>query len=96
MSLETGIPAAFIRKEAKKYGTCQAIEGQDVKGKKVTFIEDVITTGGAVADAYTMATEAGADVQTVICAIWRGEGNPNIQRAQQLEVRPVFVRADLE
>lgn len=34
ISLETGLPTAFVRKEAKKYGTCRAIEGQDVSGKR--------------------------------------------------------------
>ena len=34
LSLETGLPAAFIRKEAKSYDTCQAIEGKNVAGKK--------------------------------------------------------------
>lgn len=34
LSLHTGLPAAFVRKEAKSYGTCRAIEGQDVAGKK--------------------------------------------------------------
>jgi orotate phosphoribosyltransferase len=51
ISLETGIPAAFVRKNAKGYGTCLAVEGGEVRGKRVALIEDVITTGGAVADA---------------------------------------------
>lgn len=51
MSLESGLPVAFVRKEAKTYGTCQAIEGRVVDGKRVCFIENVITTGGAVAKA---------------------------------------------
>lgn len=96
LALETGLPAAFIRKEAKTYGTCRAIEGQDVAGQKVTFIEDVITTGGAVADALTMARAEGADVLAVICAIWRGNGDPHITNAPDLPVLPVFTRADLE
>ena len=96
ISLETGLPAAFVRKEAKEYGTCRAIEGQDVDGKKVTFIEDVITTGGAVSDAYQLATDEGADVQAVICAIWRGEGDPRIMKTPGLTVLPVFTREDLE
>ena len=96
LSLETGLPAAFIRKEAKTYGTCRAIEGQDVAGKNVTFIEDVITTGGAVADAYALAQQEGANVLAVICAIWRGEGAPRIIKAPDLTVYPVFTREDLE
>ena len=96
LSLETGLPAAFVRKEAKTYGTCRAIEGQDVDGKRVTFIEDVITTGGAVSDAYQLATQEGANVLTVICAIWRGEGAPHIKNTPDLSVAPVFTREDLE
>jgi len=96
ISLETGLPAAFIRKEAKTYGTCRAIEGQDVAGKKITFIEDVITTGGAVADAYQLASDEKANVLAVVCAIWRGEGDPHIKNAPYLPVSPAFTRADLE
>lgn len=96
ISLETGLPAAFVRKEAKTYGTCQAIEGQNVSGKKVTFIEDVITTGGAVSDALKLATDEGAHVLAVVCAIWRGEGAPHIKNAMTLPVLPVFTREDLE
>jgi orotate phosphoribosyltransferase len=96
ISLETGLPAAFVRKKAKTYGTCRAIEGQDIAGKKVTFIEDIITTGGAVADAHQLAVQEGADVLAVVCAIWRGEGEPRIQRVPALPVHPVFIRADLE
>ncbi len=95
LSLETGLPAAFVRKEAKTYGTCRAIEGQDVAGKRVTFIEDVITTGGAVADAHALASAEGAEVLAVICAIWRGTGAPGIAGVPGLPVVPVFTRSDL-
>lgn len=95
ISLETGLPAAFVRKEAKTYGTCQAIEGQDVDGKKVTFIEDVITSGGAVSDAFRLTAAARADVLGVVCAIWRGEGAPQIAKQPSLPVFPVFTQADL-
>src|SRR5690349_11458711 len=44
LSLQTGIPALFVRKKAKDYGTCQFAEGRDFKGKKVCIIEDVVTT----------------------------------------------------
>jgi len=96
LSLETGLPAAFVRKEPKSYGTCRAIEGQDLAGRKVVFVEDVISTGGAVADALQLATQEGADVRAVICAIWRGEGAPAIHAAPNLPVYPVFTRSDLE
>jgi len=93
---DTEIIAGLEMGEAKTYGTCRALEGQDVAGKKVTFIEDVITTGGAVADAYDLTTGEGAQVLAVVCAIWRGEGDPKIAKAPDLKVVPAFTRADLE
>ena len=55
LSAETGLPALFVRKEAKEYGTCKLAEGPDVAGRRVTLVEDVITTGGAVRDATRRA-----------------------------------------
>ena len=48
MSLECGIATVFVRKKAKAYGTCQAVEGGEIRGRKVVIVKDVITTGGAV------------------------------------------------
>ncbi len=96
ISLETGLPAVFVRKKAKTYGTCRAIEGGDISQKRVTFIEDIITTGGAVADAYGLATQENAIILAVVCAIWRGNGKPAIERVPTLRVLPALTRADLE
>lgn len=72
MSLASGKPAAFVRKEAKTYGTCLAVEGGDLTGKRVVIVEDVISTGGAVRDAKARLDEAGAVTVAVVCAVWRG------------------------
>ena len=96
MSLESGLPVVFVRKKAKEYGTCQAVEGTDIKGRKVAIVEDVITTGGAVADAVPLIGAAGGEVLAVVCAIWRGEGEPHIAGAPQLAVFPALTRKDLQ
>jgi orotate phosphoribosyltransferase len=44
----TGIPTAFVRKQAKPYGTMRVSEGAEVDGARVVVIEDVITSGGQV------------------------------------------------
>jgi len=74
LSLQTGIPAVFVRKEAKTYGTCQFAEGLEIKGKKLCVIEDVITTGGQVVLSTQDLRGLGAVVQNVICVIHRGTG----------------------
>jgi orotate phosphoribosyltransferase len=78
MSLASGLPAVFVRKEAKEYGTCKAVEGADIEGRSVALVEDVITTGGAVADAARLVEAAGGVVVAVVCAIWRGVGTARI------------------
>jgi orotate phosphoribosyltransferase len=95
MSLRSGLPAAFVRKQAKTYGTCRAVEGAQVGGRRVVIIEDVITTGGAVADAVALLRAEGAQVTTVVCAIWRGAGEPRIAAAPDLQVKPALTDADL-
>src|SRR4051794_27186278 len=54
MSQLTGLPTVFMRKQAKKYGTCKAAEGPKVDGLRVVLVEDVVTTGGALLDACPM------------------------------------------
>ena len=75
LSLESGIPCVFVRKEAKAYGTCQLAEGLDINGKKVCVIEDVITTGGQVIISTKDLRERGAIINNILCVLLRGEPN---------------------
>jgi orotate phosphoribosyltransferase len=92
----TGLPALFVRKKAKEYGTCKLAEGPDVAGRRITIIEDVVTTGGAVRDATRELRAAGAVVETVVCAIDRSPAGENPLADVELEVRPVLTRAQLD
>lgn len=96
VSARTMLPALFVRKLAKEYGTCKLAEGPEVSGRRVTLIEDVITTGGAVRDAVRELRAAGAIVEVVVCAIDRSPAGENPLADVDLEVRPVLTRADLD
>ena len=96
VSSMTGHHTLFVRKEAKTYGTCKLAEGPDVAGRRVTLIEDVITTGGAVRDATNALREAGAVVEVVVCAIDRSPEGQNPLADVGLEVRPVLTKAMLD
>lgn len=74
LSHHTGIPAAFIRKQAKEHGTCKYAEGADLNNKRIVLIEDVVSSGGAIADATRMLREDGVEVETAICVIDRETG----------------------
>jgi orotate phosphoribosyltransferase len=92
----SGHRTLFVRKQAKEYGTCKLAEGPDVAGRRVTLVEDVITTGGAVRDATNALRAAGAVVDVVVCAIDRSPAGENPLADVGLEVRPVLTKADLD
>ncbi|MGE0762666.1 MAG: orotate phosphoribosyltransferase [Bdellovibrionales bacterium] len=95
LSLETGIPAVFVRKEAKEYGTRQFAEGLNVEGKQLCIIEDVITTGGQVLTSTKDLKSLGAKVENVLCVIYRGEASPESFKKDGLNVKALFTKADL-
>lgn len=92
----TGLPARFVRKEAKTYGTLKIAEGGDLAGLRVCLVEDVITSGGAVIDATHALRAEGASVDTVVCVIDRQSGGREKLAELGLEMRAVFTKADLE
>jgi orotate phosphoribosyltransferase len=92
----TGLPAVFVRKQAKTYGTCRLAEGAEVDGRTVTLIEDVITTGGAVRAAAVALRERAASVETVVCAIDRSPAGSRPLDDVAIGVRAVLTRADLD
>lgn len=68
---------AFNRKEAKDHGEGGLIVGDSLKGKRVTILDDVMTSGGSVAEACDLIRAEGGSV--VGCVIGfnrqeRGEG----------------------
>lgn len=95
LSLASGLPCVFVRKEAKEYGTCQFAEGLDIQGKKVCVIEDVITSGGQVLLSTADLRKIGAQIEHVICVIDRG-GEKARQKLQEanLNMISLFTRLD--
>ena len=95
LSMKTGLAAAFIRKEAKKYGTCKLAEGADVDGKRVCIVEDVVTTGGAIIDGVRELRKIGAVVDTVVCAIQRDKKAAEILSEHSLKLIPAFTMEEI-
>jgi orotate phosphoribosyltransferase len=96
LSSLTGVGALFVRKEAKTYGTAKLAEGPPVAGRRVTLVEDVITTGGAARAATLALRDLGAVVDTVVCAIDRSPTGVSPLTDVGLTVRSVLTRADLD
>lgn len=95
LSLQSNIPAAFVRKKAKEYGTCKLAEGTNIVGRRICVIEDVITTGGQVVLSTNDLREAGAIVEDVICVIERNpEGRKKLEEIG-LRVHSLFKMEEL-
>ncbi len=95
LSLVTGLPAAFVRKAAKPYGTTKLAEGASVDGRRVLVIEDVITTGGQVVQSTDQLREQGAKVDQVLCVIDRSGGNHTALTEASLTMRSLFTSHEL-
>jgi orotate phosphoribosyltransferase len=96
ISAITELPAIFVRKQAKAYGTRKIAEGPDFAGCTVTLIEDIITTGGAVRNAAIALRELDATVHTVVCAIDRSEPAGNKLHEIQLSTVAILTKRDLD
>jgi orotate phosphoribosyltransferase len=85
----------FVRKETKKHGLGNRIEGAFAPGQSVALLEDTTTTGGSTLDALDAVTEAGGKVTRVLCLVDRGEGAAAAFAARGIALETLFTRKDL-
>ncbi len=90
LSQLTGLPCAFIRKEAKAYGTCRYAEGADLPSKGTVLIEDVVSTGGALLDAIKKLHADNVFSDTAICVIDRESSGSEALAECGVELRALF------
>ena len=87
------VPYSYNRKEAKAHGEGGSVVGAPLKGR-VLIVDDVITAGTAVRDAYRMITAAGANIAGLVISLdsqERGQGPASaVQELQQALGIPVI------
>jgi orotate phosphoribosyltransferase len=96
LSQVTGLPTLFVRKEAKTYGTCRLAEGGELEGRRLTVVEDVVTSGGQVVTSCGDLRERGAVVETALCVIDRESGGPEALADIGVELRPLYRMTELK
>ncbi|MCC6169745.1 MAG: orotate phosphoribosyltransferase, partial [Caldilineaceae bacterium] len=74
VSLQTGVPLIYLRKEAKAHGLGKDIEGAFQPGEQVVIVEDLITSGGSTIQNAERLRAAGLAVEHVIVLIDREQG----------------------
>ena len=96
LSYKSNITCAFVRKEAKEYGTCKLAEGADINGKNVLVIEDVVTTGGQIIESVKELRARGAVVDTVLCVILREAAAIDRLAAEGLTLVSAFTMEEIK
>ena len=91
----SGLPALFVRKQAKTYGTCRLAEGGDVSGRRLAVIEDVLTSGGQVIASCRALRERGAEIAAVLAVLDREGDAAAAIAAEGLELRSLFTMTQL-
>lgn len=71
MSLASGKPLVYPRKEAKSYGTRKLVEGVFKQGDRALVVDDVITTGGAKLEAIVPLRDAGLVASDIVVVVDR-------------------------
>lgn len=95
MGLATGLPVAFVRKEAKTYGTAKLAEGAEIASRRVLVIEDIITTGGQVVVSTNELRVLGGLVDAALCVIDRSGGDHSALETIDVRVIALFGSAEL-
>jgi orotate phosphoribosyltransferase len=94
-SLSSGLPFLIVRPDAKPYGTANRVEGAFEAGELVCLIEDVVTSGGALAEAVGALREVGLEVRNAVCVVDREEGGADALARLGVRLRPLYRGGDL-
>jgi len=91
-----GLSGMIVRKEPKKHGTMNYVEGPALKmGARVAVVEDVVTSGASLLLAIERITAAGYQVTQALALLDRQEGGREAILAKGLVLQALFCRDDL-
>jgi orotate phosphoribosyltransferase len=94
-SMASGRPFIIVRGEAKEYGTANRLEGQYAPGELVCLVEDVVTSGGALAESVSALRDGGLVVRHAVCVVDREEGGADTLARLGVRLHPLFRAAEL-
>ena len=94
-SMASGLPFIIVRGEAKEYGTANRLEGPYLPGELVCLVEDVVTSGGALAEAVSGLREGGLVVRHALCVVDREEGGADALARIGVRLHPLFRASEL-
>ncbi len=94
-SISSGLPFIIVRGESKEYGTANRIEGPFERQELVCLLEDVVTSGGALAESVAALREAGLVVRSAVCVVDREEGGADALARLGVRLHSLYRASDL-
>jgi orotate phosphoribosyltransferase len=94
-SMASGLPFIIVRGETKEYGTANRLEGPFETGELVCVVEDVVTSGGALAEAVAALRGEGLVVRNAVCVVDREEGGSDALARLGVRLRTLFRASEL-
>ena len=94
-AMASGLPFIIVRGETKEYGTGNRIEGPFEAGELVCLVEDVVTSGGALAEAVDALRDVGLEVRNALCVVDREEGGADALARLGVRLRPLYRASEL-
>jgi orotate phosphoribosyltransferase len=94
-SMASDLPFIIVRGETKEYGTANRVEGPFEAGELVCLVEDVVTSGGALAEAVEALRSAGLVVRNAVCVVDREEGGSDALARLGVRLRALFRAGEL-
>ena len=94
-AMASGLPFIIVRGETKEYGTANRIEGPFEHGDLVCLVEDVVTSGGALAEAVSALRVEGIVVRNAVCVVDREEGGSDALARLGVRLRSLFRASEL-
>ncbi|MFG2097244.1 orotate phosphoribosyltransferase [Streptomyces sp. NPDC048612] len=95
LSAATGLPAAFLRRRPKRYGSRRQIEGARTRGQRVVLIDDVVRSGEQLLAMTRALRGAGAQVAGALCVLERPLGGRLLLGEHGIRLHPLLGEADL-
>lgn len=90
------LQALIVRKEPKKHGTMNYVEGPALeRSAKVAVVEDVVTTGASLIRAIERIAAAGYEPVQALAILDRQEGGREALDARGFKLQALFSRDDL-
>ncbi|MDD3480647.1 MAG: orotate phosphoribosyltransferase [Patescibacteria group bacterium] len=93
VSVKTGIPFIYKRKEKKAYGTQNELEGRYKQGQSCLIIDDVITSGGSKEETIRYLKRIGLKPIGIIVIVDRRK---KVEELFGLKVTSLFKELDFD